>query len=177
MMPAPATDKDWFGALEDSELERELAAELYDWIFDDPEPTQARSSTEHHEHILLAEDDTDMRMLLARALTLEGYRVTECSNGIQLLDRLSGFLEERPAEHVDAVISDICMPGLTGLEILQGLQGSQCLPPTIMITAFGDEATHAEADRAGAAVTLDKPFDVEELVTNVRRILRHEHAA
>lgn len=176
-MPAQKTDEDWFGALEDSKLERELAAELYDWIFDDPEPPPPQDSAEQPEHILLAEDDTDMRGLLARALTMEGYRVTECSNGIQLLDRLSGFLDYSPVEHVDAVITDVRMPGLTGLEILQGLQGTQCLPPTIMITAFGDEATHAEADRAGAVVTLDKPFEVEELVTNVRRILGHERVA
>jgi len=125
--------------------------------------------------ILLAEDDADMRELLAQALAREGCVVTECCDGIQLLDHLSGLLDNRPVEPFDMIISDIRMPGLTGLEILEGLPGSKGLPPTVLITAFGDEVTHAEAKRAGAVVTLDKPFDVEALLAIVRRVVGCQH--
>jgi DNA-binding response OmpR family regulator len=128
-------------------------------------------STGPSARILLAEDDDDMRGLLAQTLAGEGYGVTECSDGVQLLDHLSGILHDGPLEHFDVIVSDIRMPGLTGLEILEGLQEGGGLPPTILITAFGDEATHAAAELAGAVVTLDKPFEVEELLATVRRVL------
>lgn len=121
--------------------------------------------------ILLAEDDADMRVFLAQVLSGEGYIVTECANGIQLLDHLAGLLHHRPLQVFDVVISDIRMPGLTGLEILRGLHGDADMPPTILITAFGDDKTHAEAERFGAVATLDKPFEVEDLLTMIRRIL------
>lgn len=173
-------DADWSGEFEDLDVERRIAIDSRDWLFSNRKPTPAQDSlsanpTESPVRILLAEDDADMRGLLTRALTQEGYQVTECSNGIQLLDRLSGLLARQPLEPFDVIISDIRMPGLTGLEILQGLQGNGGLPPTILITAFGDEATHTEAELAGAVVTLDKPFEVEELLAIVRRILGRGH--
>ena len=69
------------------------------------------------------------------------------------------------------IISDIRMPGLTGIEILEGLHTLESFPPMILITAFSDEETHAKAHRLEAAAIFDKPFDIEDLLAKVREIL------
>lgn len=124
-------------------------------------------------HILLAEDDKEMRTLLAQSLRTAGYRVSECPDGWNLLDRLSTFIlpDSRKHEKVDLVISDIRMPGLTGLEILEGVQQTNGFPPMVLITAFGDEDTHAQADKFGAAAMFDKPFEIDDLLAKVRKIV------
>lgn len=122
--------------------------------------------------ILVAEDDDEMRVLLAWSLRWEGYDVVQCRNGMQLLDALSTSIVEGEAERLALVISDIRMPGISGLEILRGLQLSNKFPPMVLITAFGDEETHAEADRLGAAAMFDKPFAIEALMVKVREILK-----
>ena len=69
--------------------------------------------------ILLAEDDKEMRSLLALMLRKEGYQVCECMDGLSLLDMLSSFfLPDEEHENFDLIISDIRMPGVTGMEIL-----------------------------------------------------------
>jgi CheY-like chemotaxis protein len=118
--------------------------------------------------ILLAEDDNDMRNLMAQLLRRDGYEVVECPNGVGLLDYLSTFLGRSEPEHFDLVISDIRMPGLSGLEVLGGLHRRPDFPPTILMTAFGDAETHAEATEIGVAAMFDKPFDMHELMAKVR---------
>jgi DNA-binding response OmpR family regulator len=129
------------------------------------------SSFTNQPCILLAEDDDELRKLLAWSLHKEGYKVTECTDGMDLLNHLDGYLFSGETIDVDLIISDIRMPGLTGLEILEGLHTIENFPPMILITAFGDEETHAQAQRLGAAAILDKPFDIEDLLTRVREIL------
>ena len=130
------------------------------------------SGAQHSPHILLAEDDKEMRVLLAGALRRAGYAVTECGNGVELLDHLGSYvLPDEEHEEVDLVISDIRMPGLTGLEILEGLSRRGDLPPFILITAFGDVETHARAKHWGALAMFDKPFDVDDLVAKVRKVV------
>ncbi|TYO99332.1 two-component system response regulator (stage 0 sporulation protein F) [Geothermobacter ehrlichii] len=114
-------------------------------------------------HILLAEDDPAMRDLLAFCLYQAGYRVTSCGDGLSLLERL-----ETNAE-IDLVITDVRMPAMTGLEVLEATLDSKRRPPTICMTAFGDESTHEQARRLGAVKILDKPFDIEALVETVRQ--------
>lgn len=113
-----------------------------------------------------------MRALLARALRRADYEVIECRDGVELLEHLgSYFLYEEKHEKIDLVISDIRMPGLTGLEILEGLSKRDDFPPFVLITAFGDAATHAEAEKYGALAVFDKPFDIDDLIAKVRKIL------
>jgi len=119
----------------------------------------------------VAEDDDEMRVLLTWSLRWEGYDVVQCRDGMQLLDALSESIVEGDADRLALVISDIRMPGISGLEILRGLQLSNKFPPMVLITAFGDEETHAEADRLGAAAMFDKPFAIEALMVKVREIL------
>ena len=114
--------------------------------------------------VLLAEDDTEMRALVSRALSRAGFDVVECSNGVQLLDKLSSFLMPQPDEHYNLIISDVRMPGLTGLEILAGLFDRPDFPPTIVVTAFGDAETRLEAEQYHVDAFFDKPFEIDELV-------------
>lgn len=122
--------------------------------------------------ILLAEDDEEMRRLLTCMLRKEGYQVTECPDGISLLDQLSSFfLHEENQRNFDLIISDIRMPGVTGMEILMGASEDKNFPPMILITAFGDKETHIQAERLGVAALFDKPFDIDDMLNKVREIL------
>lgn len=118
-----------------------------------------------HPHILLAEDDPELLELLIFVLLRAGYQVTGCDNGLQLLEEL-----ER-VETYDLVISDLRMPALTGLEVLKSQFDNPHCPPFICMTAFGDEQTHATARRLGAAATIDKPFDLDEMIALVQASL------
>jgi DNA-binding response OmpR family regulator len=124
--------------------------------------------------ILLAEDDREMRSLLAWTLEDNGYEVVEAENGLELVRCLSSVLVDgesgRPHSEYDVIVSDVRMPGMTGLEVLKSLRKRDHLTPIILITAFGDEETHAEAKRLGAAM-IDKPFDTVDLLAAVRRAL------
>ena len=126
---------------------------------------------DHGGHILLAEDDAEFRAFLESRLRKEGYHVTACTHGINLLGHLNGFRAKEPEEHFDLVISDIRMPAVSGLEVLEEMEPRGRMPPTILITAFGDLATHVKAEEAGAVACLDKPFDVEKLLVEVRKVL------
>lgn len=120
--------------------------------------------------VLVAEDDPDSRQLVVEALREEGYQVIEVQDGRQLsrcLSDMKGKLCPRP----DLVISDIRMPGHTGLDVLAALRESDWAMPVILITAFGDQETHEEAHRLGAATVLNKPFDLEDMVDAVRSIV------
>lgn len=116
--------------------------------------------------VILAEDDLELRRLLALALTRRGCVVLEAGNGMELAQ----LIIERgiaPApwtrRSAELVISDIRMPGVTGLEIAGLLRQVDWELPMILVTAFGDDEIHAECARLGVRL-FDKPFDVDELV-------------
>ena len=123
--------------------------------------------------ILLADDDDEMRKLLTEVFHKAGYAVTECSNGVDLLVHLESFLfpDRNGQPHLDLIISDIRMPGITGMEILEGVQKIKEFPPMILITAFGDDETHQLAKKYNAAAIFDKPFDFDDLLDKVRELL------
>lgn len=122
--------------------------------------------------VLVADDVPEMRSLLVTALSRAGYRVQECRDGWDLLKGLKSYILPMPREEkVDLVISDIRMPGLTGLEVLEGAKCAEDFPPVILITAFGDEETHRQAVEGGVAVLLDKPFDLDDLVLIAQQIV------
>ena len=121
-------------------------------------------------HILLAEDDTELSELLMFVLVRAGYRVTVCDNGLQLLEALED------ADDIDLVISDVRMPALTGLEVLESQVDKIKRPPFICMTAFGDAKTHQTALQFGAAATIDKPFDLDYMLELVNDIYLHKDA-
>jgi len=121
--------------------------------------------------ILLAEDNVEMLRLLAGALAKDGYDIIEARTGAELLDHLVDHLLDGDRSPVDLIISDLRMPGFTGLEILAGLRDDDPATPFILITAFGGEEVREEALRAGAAAVFDKPFDVDDLRAAVAQLL------
>ena len=125
--------------------------------------------------VLLAEDDREMRSLLAWALVEEGYDVVETGSGFELMDYLeSRLLDARMGGRlldVDLVLSDQRMPGCSGMDILACLRRYDRVTPFILITAFGDPLMHAQARELGASLVIDKPFDFDEVIALIRRIL------
>jgi DNA-binding response OmpR family regulator len=123
-------------------------------------------------HLLLAEDDGPFRFLLATALRKDGHHVVAVSNGVDLLDILTDSLSpDGTFAPFDLVLSDLRMPGWPGLEALTGVVINPGMPPLILFTAFGDEATHRRAREIGALTLLDKPFDLDQLRALVIQIL------
>ncbi len=116
------------------------------------------------QRVLIAEDDRELRELLALVLENAGYQVCQCCNGEQLLTRLA----EQPS--FDLVISDIRMPGLNGLEVLARRNRNMRKVPFICMTAFGDEQTHRKARHLGAAAVIDKPFELEEMMKLIAHV-------
>ena len=117
--------------------------------------------------VLLAEDDTELRELLMLVLEYEGYQVTACHNGLQLFEQLE------QEDGFDLIISDVRMPALTGLEVLESQFDNSERPPFICMTAFGDQQTHETASRFGAVATIDKPFDLDEMIELVHSTCLH----
>jgi CheY-like chemotaxis protein len=121
--------------------------------------------------VLLADDDYEMRKLLAWSLIRQGYQVTECEDGNAMMKRLGFLCPSESIQPFDLVISDIRMPGSSGLQALKNAQGLEGFPPMILITAFPDDETRAKARQLGAVVLLEKPFDVDALLAVARRVL------
>jgi CheY-like chemotaxis protein len=139
-----------------------------DVISDDPlSPTAQRA-----RRVLLAEDDQELRWLIAHALRSAGFEVLEVADGLALLDKVGvSLLDTLELDAIDLIVSDVRMPGWTGLEVLAGLNSAGCHTPMVLITAFGDPEVHAAGKRLGAAAVLDKPFDLNELSSLAARLL------
>ena len=118
------------------------------------------------KRILIVDDDGPMRSFLCTVLGEEGYRLEEARNGTEGLAMLS-------ASDFDLVITDLRMPGLSGLDLVR--EGKKARPEAlwVVITAFGSIGNAVEAMRSGASDYLTKPLrDPDELRHVVRRVLR-----
>ena len=117
--------------------------------------------------VFLAEDDLELRRLLTQRLKNLGLDVVAVRDGRELARQLRGASPEDPPR---LVISDLRMPGRSGMDVLQTMRETGGQTPFILITAFGDPETHAEAHRLGARI-FDKPFDLDDLCTAVQFLL------
>jgi len=122
-------------------------------------------------NILLAEDDQEMRSLIAWTLHKAGYKVIKCHNGFELFQRMRANLNNAQITGYDLVLADIRLPGLDAFEVLEDIQTRGRCPPIILITSFGDEDTHLRAKRMGVAAMFDKPFDMDDLVRAVGELV------
>lgn len=115
--------------------------------------------------ILLAEDHADFRELLARELESDGVLVDCVADGDAALARLlDGRL--RP----DAVVSDVRMPGKSGVDVLRALRRAGLTIPVILLTGFGQSVSRLEIESFGGAVLLEKPFDFDDLRTALENL-------
>ena len=116
--------------------------------------------------ILVVDDERAVRESLRRALELEGYEIELAADGSEALYRLEGAAEP------DAMILDVLMPGVDGLEVCRRLRGSGSKLPVLMLTARTQVEDRVEGLDAGADDYLTKPFALEELLARVRALLR-----
>jgi DNA-binding response OmpR family regulator len=122
--------------------------------------------------ILLAEDDAEMRRLVAEALRRDGYELICVSDGGRLLVTLAHeFVDRSGGDLADLIVSDLRMPICSGMQILEQVRAAHWPIPVILMTAFGDRRTREHARMLGA-VLFDKPFDLDDLRTAVAALLR-----
>jgi CheY-like chemotaxis protein len=121
--------------------------------------------------VLVAEDDDDLRALLIDCLEKEGYRAIELEDGFELGDYLE--LSNRKVSkrlQPDVVITDVQMPGRTGLDVLREARQQGLTSPCIVISGFADESLREEDKKLEPAFVLAKPFDLDEVVALVARV-------
>jgi two-component system, OmpR family, response regulator MprA len=116
--------------------------------------------------ILVVDDERAVRDSLRRALELEGYEIELAGDGREALYRLD--TDSQP----DAVILDVLMPGLDGLEVCRRLRASGNSVPVLMLTARDAIENRVEGLDAGADDYVTKPFALEELLARVRALIR-----
>ena len=115
--------------------------------------------------VAVVEDDESYRVAVQRLLKSAGLSV-------QSFPSAESFLNSGQQYETGCLITDIRMPGMSGLALQSKLNSEQCPIPTIFITAHGDEKMRMQAMRGGAVKFLTKPFDSETLLEAVRVALK-----
>jgi DNA-binding NtrC family response regulator len=115
-------------------------------------------------HVLVADDERSIRMMLEAGLTLNGFRLTCVRSGREALAAAS-------ADRFDAVLSDIYMPDGTGLDVVAGLRSQDSSIPVVLMTAQGSVEAAVDAVGKGATDFIGKPFEIAEVVRLLRRHL------
>lgn len=120
--------------------------------------------------IVIIDDDNEMRSLLRDYLQKQGYQIADFPNAAVALDR---FRRDPlyDSDKIDLVISDIRMPEMSGLELVEKLKPTHAKTPVILITAFGSLETAVEAIRRGAFDYITKPFKLGEIDLTIKRAL------
>jgi CheY-like chemotaxis protein len=121
--------------------------------------------------VILASAHHGARSRLALALTKFGYCVTECANGVDMVIALGALAFPAKPEGLDLIIADACMPGISGLEVLEAVRSQEGYPPFIVMTGPGERTQHARAKRLGAAAVFRRPMDLETFVDHVMRVV------
>ena len=115
--------------------------------------------------ILVIDDEQNIRKMLTRVLSPEGFIIKEADNGLEALKRLQ-------EENYSLVLLDLKMPGLNGIEILKKIRENDLNLPVIMMSAYGSIPEAVEAMKLGALDYLIKPFDIEELKIIIKRTIK-----
>ena len=116
--------------------------------------------------VLVVDDDPGVRYTIVNTLQDDGHDVAEAVDGLD-------GQEKAAAGDFDVVVTDMRMPGMTGMELLSALNGLTDPPAVILVTAHGDERLAVEAMKAGAWDYFRKPFDIDELSAVVARATRY----
>src|SRR5574340_170162 len=114
--------------------------------------------------ILVVDDEEGARELFNTILTDEGYEVALAVDGEEALTRMKG-------DAYDLVVTDIKMPGMDGLQLLQELRKVGSTADVIMVTAYGEVESYLKAMSLGAAEYINKPIRIKELKRIVHKVL------
>jgi two-component system OmpR family response regulator len=115
-------------------------------------------------HVLVVEDDGEMRNLIAKFLRQNGYRATGARDGREMWETLANAA-------VDLILLDVMLPGQSGLDLTRALRAKTQVP-IIMVTARGDETDRVLGLELGADDYIPKPFSRPELLARIRAVLR-----
>ena len=128
--------------------------------------TPERRLLDPEAHLLVVEDDAEMRTLVTRLLREAGFRVSAARDGREMWE-----LFDSPAGKPDLVLLDVMLPGASGLDLLRRLR-ERGRTPVMMLTARGEEVDRVLGLELGADDYVAKPFAPRELVARVRSLLR-----
>lgn len=119
---------------------------------------------EPEAHILVVDDDSQVRQLIGRFLRESGYRVTGARDGREMRETLASAA-------IDLIILDLMLPGTSGLDLCRELRTTSSVP-IIMLTAKGEDTDRIIGLEVGADDYLPKPFNPRELMARIRAVLR-----
>ncbi|CAO3405519.1 response regulator [Azospirillum largimobile] len=122
-------------------------------------------------HLLVVDDDREIRSLVAQFLTKHGFRVTGVRDGAEMMRTLDGA-------RVDLIVLDLMLPGEDGLSLCRRLRAAPqtAQTPVIMLTAMGEETDRIVGLEMGADDYLAKPFSPRELLARIKAVLRRVSA-
>ena len=127
------------------------------------------SAANNAGHVLVVDDDREIRDLLGRFLTKQAYRVTAARDGKEMRQALEDW-------QIDIVILDLMLPGEDGLSLCRNLRAKSSIP-VIMLTVMGEETDRIIGLEMGADDYLPKPFNPRELLARMKAVLRRSRSA
>jgi len=119
-------------------------------------------------HILIVDDDPELGEMLAVGLRLRGLTCEFVAGATEALERIA-------SDDFDAVMTDMNMPVMGGLELCRGIGDRRPDVPVIVMTAYGSFDAAVEAIRSGAYDFVTKPFDLDVVALSIERAIRHRH--
>ncbi|MGX1742436.1 response regulator [Bosea sp. NPDC055353] len=129
----------------------------------------ASISSDDHGHVLVVDDDPQIRLLVARFLQRHGYQVTGASDGRGMMDVLAHT-------EIDLIVLDLMLPGRSGVELCRDVRATSQVP-IVMLTARSEESDRILGLEGGADDYVTKPFSPRELLARVRAVLRRSRTA
>jgi len=118
--------------------------------------------------VLVVDDHEPTRVTIARMLEAGGFTVRQATSADDALERLA-----RESSEIDMVLSDVTMPGMSGIELQRRLRDANSQVPIIFITAHGDASLRDLAMKAGAAGFLNKPVRSDTLLKEIHAALEN----
>jgi CheY-like chemotaxis protein len=128
--------------------------------------SKAATATSDVPKVLVAEDEKVLRLMMAKLLQVSGYKVYTCGDGLQALELVG-------KESFDLVVTDMMMPGATGMEVLRATRRSQPRAKVILVTGTPSPETLLEARREGAYAYLRKPFQLRHFLSVLKDAVEH----
>lgn len=127
------------------------------------------------KHIFIVDDEALLIRAIEVALELNGFKVSTANNGRQAIEKINTIYEK--SEKIDMLITDIQMPEMDGVEMIEELNKNNKKIPVMAITGFGTKEMVIELLRMGVKDYIDKPFKPEELVTRIEKFLKKQEIA
>jgi two-component system nitrogen regulation response regulator NtrX len=132
----------------------------------------APTTTNPRAAILVVDDDADIRLALEMLLSYEGFEVWTAKDGEEAEKRLEA--EEKKGRRPAAVFTDLKMPRVDGMGLLERVQAKADPPPVVIVSGHGDISTAVEAMKRGAANFLEKPLEENRVLVTLKSILRED---